>query len=169
MNEDRNIFLIFLIIAFIVMFIIIIAIATTSQTFKKHKTSGKDSIGKWKIIGTKNGPSKSYYFKGNLINPIGKYLSPKKPYLSDNPPDNYWIFDGQFLSCGELFLNYKKDHTVLITAFPQTGYLFDGYNFYLSNNINPPNALMIDPMTIEIDTVKSDQIYKEGFENWTVS
>jgi len=178
-TSDSYIIAIALIIALVILLLSLFLIGATARTLLPRKRSGTDSIGTWKLVGTSYKALKSYIFTDKtLTNSDGKslvvvlnqlFLIPF-PEINQNSEISIWTFDGNFLFTNGIYLSYDfKNQRAFLSGFPQTSFLFDGYNFYLTNNLFPPKAYVLDPISLKILQTSSDNLYQDITPKWTIT
>jgi hypothetical protein len=145
-----------IIIAIVIAVIIILIVAGTSSRIVYRPTSGRNSKGSWKTIGTAAGPLPSYFFVGTLLNQNlqyweGDFSLGSQPFI--------WEFDGLFLSNNNGYVSISGDNQLTYTNLPETAFLFDAYNFYVTLDLTLPSVRYIDSLTGKLSLINNPELY----------
>ena len=145
-----------IIIAIIITLIVILIVAATSIRTIYRATSGKNIHGSWKTIGTSAGPLPSYFFISSLLNQNQQYWQENFDLGNLNV---VWNFDGQFLSINNLYVTVSQDNQLIHSPNPETTFLFDGYNFYVAEDLSLQSVRYIDSLTGTLSIINNPELY----------
>lgn len=158
--EGSTILIIAIIVAIVVAVIIILIVFSTINITVFPRNQGVDDRGTWKTVGTPLGKLPSYYFNGTLINSQNQYLTTDGDVPVLGNLQTIWNFNGVYLQTAGLYLSLGEGNQLIITTNPITSWLFDGYNFYLTQDLASVNPSLIDPLNLQLITTNNLQLYQ---------
>lgn len=149
-------------IIFMLLAIIIAIIAAMTVSNKRYiQSSGVNSKGSWKLVGTNAGALPSYYFfERSLVNDHGQYLSVNGNTIALVGEPAKVTFNAPFLMINGLYLNLDSNNNFVLETTGKTTYLFDAYNFYLTKSIATNRANILSSLTLLLTEVPSSGLYQ---------
>lgn len=159
--DSLNILALACIIFMLLAIIFAIIAAMTASTKRYIKSSGVNSKGSWKLVGTNAGALPSYYFfERTLVNNSGQYLSVDGNMITLIGEPATVTFNAPFLMINGLYLNLDSNNNFILETTGKTTYLFDAYNFYLTKSITTDKASILSPSTLLLTEVSNNGLYQ---------